>query len=158
MEGAPGSQVEVVWWRQHPQPASSPEGREREVASARSKEWLKLNVGGKVGKESSGTVANLLLPRCSRLAGPPSPPTPAALWPRCSSPSPNCVQPSWTVEVLYHLYTVSHSLPPVYQLDACPRAFSVLLNWLRYRRLMLGPAIKAEEVWITLSIVLMGDL
>ena len=51
--------------------------------------------------------------------------------------------------------TYSPACPPVYQLDACPRAFSVLLNWLRYRRLMLGPAIKAEEVWVTLTITLM---
>ena len=34
----------------------------------------------------------------------------------------------------------------VYQLDACPRAFSVVLNWLRYRRVMMGPNTKPEEV------------
>ena len=31
------------------------------------------------------------------------------------------------------------------QVDACPRAFAVILNWLRYRQLMLG-GIGAEEV------------
>ena len=32
-----------------------------------------------------------------------------------------------------------------HQVDACPRAFAVILNWLRYRQLMLGN-IGAEEV------------
>ena len=33
-----------------------------------------------------------------------------------------------------------------YQIDACPRGFGVVLNWLRYRSLILSREVKAEDV------------
>ena len=33
-----------------------------------------------------------------------------------------------------------------YQIDACPRGFAVVLNWLRYRYLVLGREVEAMDV------------
>lgn len=79
------------------------------------KEWLKLNVGGQIFETTRATLT--------------------------SHPSSS----------LAKMFQPESALPPtmmedsVYQVDACPRAFAVILNWLRYRQLMLG-GIGAEEV------------
>jgi len=79
------------------------------------KEWLKLNVGGRIFETTRATLT--------------------------SHPSSS----------LAKMFEPRSALPPtlmedgVYQVDACPRAFAVILNWLRYRQLMLGN-IGAEEV------------
>jgi len=79
------------------------------------KEWLKLNVGGRIFETTRATLT--------------------------SHPSSS----------LARMFEPKSALPPslmedgVYQVDACPRAFAVILNWLRYRQLMLGN-IGAEEV------------
>ena len=54
--------------------------------------------------------------------------------------------------ILSRMFEPNSNLPPasvmdgVFQIDACPRTFSVILNWLRYRDLVLGEA-KVEEVF-----------
>merc|ERR1719347_2168738 len=79
------------------------------------KEWLKLNVGGQIFETTRSTLT-------------------------CHPTSS-----------LAKMFQPRSALPPtlmedgVYQVDACPRAFAVILNWLRYRQLMFGN-IGAEEV------------
>jgi len=86
-----------------------------ERKGASKKEWLKLNVGGRIFETTRATLT--------------------------SHPSSS----------LAKMFEPKSALPPtlmedgVYQVDACPRAFAVILNWLRYRQLMLG-GIGAEEV------------
>ena len=52
---------------------------------------------------------------------------------------------------LARMFEPDSCLPPafqtdgVYQIDACPMVFTVILNWLRYRSLMLGD-VKPEDV------------
>jgi hypothetical protein len=91
------------------------------------REWLKLNVGGEAFKTTRATLT--------------------------SHPDSS----------LARMFQRDAALPPaimedgVYQVDACPRAFGVVLNWLRYRRLMLGPA-KPEEVVPVADYFGLGDL
>jgi hypothetical protein len=93
----------------------------------RASEWLKLNVGGEAFKTTRATLT--------------------------SHPDSS----------LARMFQRDAALPPammedgVYQVDACPRAFGVVLNWLRYRRLILGPA-KPEEVVPVADYFGLGDL
>lgn len=79
-------------------------------------DWLKLNVGGQVFETSRATLTSQSSSSLAKMFEPNSKFSPATMG------------------------------DGVYQLDACPRAFSVVLNWLRYRKLMLGSGISAEEV------------
>jgi len=79
-------------------------------------DWLKLNVGGTIFETSRATLT------------------------------------SHPTSSLARMFEPNSNLPPatitsdgVYLIDACPVGFSVILNWLRYRRLMLGQ-VKVEEV------------
>ena len=79
-------------------------------------DWLRLNVGGTIFETSRATLT--------------------------SHPSSS----------LARMFEPNSNLPPatttpdgVYQIDACPLSFSVILNWLRYRHLMLGK-VKPEDV------------
>ena len=52
------------------------------------------------------------------------------------------------------MFEPNSNLPPApvteegcYQIDACPRSFGVVLNWLRYRSLILGSDVRAEDVF-----------
>jgi len=79
-------------------------------------DWLRLNVGGTIFETSRATLT--------------------------SRPSSS----------LARMFEPNSNLPPatttpdgVYQIDACPRSFSVILNWLRYNHLMLGES-KPEDV------------
>ena len=78
--------------------------------------WLKLNVGGAIFETSRSTLTS-----------------------DCES-------------ILARMFEPNSNLPPAtvteegcYQIDACPRGFGVVLNWLRYRSLILG-GVKAEDV------------
>jgi len=80
------------------------------------KDWLKLNVGGVIFETSRATLT--------------------------SNPT----------STLARMFEPNSNLPPaisnsdgVFLIDACPQGFGVVLNWLRYRRLMLGQ-VKAENV------------
>ena len=50
------------------------------------------------------------------------------------------------------MFEPNSNLPPatimdgVYQIDACPRSFEVVLNWLRYRTLIIGDT-KVDDVF-----------
>jgi len=79
-------------------------------------DWLKLNVGGTIFETSRATLT------------------------------------SHPTSSLARMFEPNSNLPPatttkdgIYLIDACPAGFSVILNWLRYRRLMLGE-VKAEDV------------
>lgn len=78
-------------------------------------DWLKLNVGGTVFETSRTTLT--------------------------SDPD----------SFLSRMFEPNSNLPPasisdgVFRIDACPRSFSVILNWLRYRCLILGEA-KVQDV------------
>ena len=91
---------------------------EKEVRGAKEAmtDWLKLNVGGTIFETSRATLT------------------------------------SHPTSSLARMFEPNSNLPPatitsdgVYLIDACPVGFSVILNWLRYRRLMLGQ-VKVEEV------------
>merc|ERR1719219_660026 len=79
-------------------------------------DWLRLNVGGTLFETSRSTLT--------------------------SDPD----------SILSRMFEPNSNLPPasvtngVFQIDACPKSFSVILNWLRYRSLVLGEA-KVEEVF-----------
>jgi len=79
-------------------------------------DWLKLNVGGTIFETSRATLT------------------------------------SHPTSSLARMFEPNSNLPPatttkdgIYLIDACPAGFLVILNWLRYRRLMLGE-VKAEDV------------
>ena len=79
-------------------------------------DWLKLNVGGTIYETSRSTLT------------------------------------SDSESILARMFEPNSSLPPAtvteegcYQIDACPKGFGVVLNWLRYRSLILGD-VKAEDV------------
>ena len=79
-------------------------------------DWLKLNVGGTMFETSRATLTSHPSSSLARMFEPNSNFPPAATTP-----------------------------DGVYQIDACPSSFSVILNWLRYRHLMLGN-VSAEDV------------
>ena len=77
-------------------------------------DWLKLNVGGTIFETSRTTLT------------------------------------SHPTSSLARMFQLNNNLPPttitpdgVYLIYACPVGFSVILNWLRYKQLMLG-GVKAE--------------
>merc|ERR1712029_689181 len=78
-------------------------------------DWLRLNVGGTMFETSRSTLT------------------------------------SDSGSILSRMFEPNSNLPPatisdgVYQIDACPHSFGVILNWLRYRALILGD-VKPEEV------------
>merc|ERR1719369_2001902 len=79
-------------------------------------DWIRLNVGGTMFETSRATLT------------------------------------SHPTSSLARMFEPNSTLPPaivttdgVYLIDACPAGFSVILNWLRYRRLMLGQ-VKVEDV------------
>eukprot|EP00092_Neocalanus_flemingeri_P021228 GFUD01023002.1.p1 GENE.GFUD01023002.1~~GFUD01023002.1.p1 ORF type:complete len:277 (-),score=86.46 GFUD01023002.1:102-932(-) len=79
-------------------------------------DWMKLNVGGTIFETSRATLT------------------------------------SHPTSSLARMFEPNSNLPPatitqdgVYQIDACPLSFAVILNWLRYRHLMLGQ-VRAEDV------------
>ena len=91
-------------------------------------DWLKLNVGGTMFETSRATLT------------------------------------SHPTSSLARMFEPNSNLPPatttsdgVYQIDACPQGFSVILNWLRYRHLMLGQA-RAEDVMPVADYFGLGDL
>ena len=45
-----------------------------------------------------------------------------------------------------------------YFLDACPRLFAVILNWLRHRKVLLGKDVSAEEVLLVVEFYGINDL
>jgi len=79
------------------------------------KEWLKLNVGGQIFETTRSTLTSHPTSSLAKMFQPNS-----------------ALSPAMMEEA-------------VYQVDACPRAFSVILNWLRYRQLILGD-VGAKEV------------
>jgi len=79
------------------------------------KEWLKLNVGGQIFETTRSTLTCHPTSSLARMFQPNSALSPALME------------------------------GDVYQVDACPRAFGVILNWLRYRQLILGN-VAAKEV------------
>jgi len=79
------------------------------------KEWLKLNVGGQIFETTRSTLTSHPTSSLAKMFQPNSPLSPALME------------------------------GGVYQVDACPRAFGVILNWLRYRQLILGN-VRAKEV------------
>jgi len=79
-------------------------------------DWIKLNVGGEMFETTRATLTSHPDSALARMFEPNSKFSPATMD------------------------------GGVYQVDACPRAFSVVLNWLRYRHLMLGPDTRADEV------------
>eukprot|EP00092_Neocalanus_flemingeri_P021274 GFUD01023055.1.p1 GENE.GFUD01023055.1~~GFUD01023055.1.p1 ORF type:complete len:295 (-),score=96.88 GFUD01023055.1:88-930(-) len=91
-------------------------------------DWLKLNVGGTMFETSRATLT------------------------------------SHPTSSLARMFEPNSNLPPatttpdgVFQIDACPQSFSVILNWLRYRHLMLGEA-RAEDVLPVADYFGLGDL
>ena len=89
--------------------------REHAVKSTMT-DWIKLNVGGKIFETSRATLTSHQDSSLARMFEPNSNLPPATL-----------------------------TSDGVYLVDACPVGFSVVLNWLRYRRLMLGDS-KPEDV------------
>jgi len=79
-------------------------------------DWIKLNVGGKIFETSRATLTSHQDSSLARMF------------------EPNSNLPPATI-----------TSDGVYLVDACPVGFSVVLNWLRYRRLMLGDS-KPEDV------------
>jgi len=90
--------------------------REPTVSKSTMTDWIKLNVGGKIFETSRATLTSH---QDSSLA-------------RMFEPNSNLPPATRTSE-------------GVYLVDACPVGFSVVLNWLRYRRLMLGDSL-AEDI------------
>ena len=92
------------------------EVEERPGAKGSMTDWLRLNVGGTLFETSRSTLT--------------------------SDPD----------SILSRMFEPNSNLPPasvtngVFQIDACPKTFSVILNWLRYRSLVLGET-KVEEVF-----------
>ena len=121
-------------------------------------EWLKLNVGGRIFETTRATLTSHPSSSLARMFEPNS-----------------ALPPSLMEDGVYQVNMISDILlgdmktllwhedimlvcessmqwihcwylwESVDQVDACPRAFAVILNWLRYRQLMLGN-IGAEEV------------
>ena len=79
-------------------------------------DWIRLNVGGTIFETSRATLTSHPTSTLARMFDPDS-----GMPPATSTPD------------------------GVYLIDACPAGFSVVLNWLRYRHLMLG-MVKAEDV------------
>ena len=80
-------------------------------------DWLRLNVGGTMFETSRTTLT--------------------------SDPD----------SILSRMFEPNSNLPPAtvtkggaYLIDACPRGFEVVLNYLRYRSLVLGPGTKSSDV------------
>ena len=80
-------------------------------------DWLRLNVGGTIYETSRSTLT------------------------------------SDAESILARMFEPNSNVPPAtvteegcYQIDACPRSFGVILNWLRYRSLILGSDVQAEDV------------
>ena len=85
--------------------------------SSSMKDWLRLNVGGTMYETSRSTLT------------------------------------SDAESILARMFEPNSNLPPAtvteegcYQIDACPRSFGVVLNWLRYRSLIIGKDVRAEDV------------
>ena len=60
--------------------------------------------------------------------------------------------------LLAKMFDVDSSLPPAstsedrtFRLDACPRGFAVILNWLQYKRVILGGAEAKDVIDITMK-------
>lgn len=86
-------------------------------ASSSMTDWLRLNVGGTIYETSRSTLT------------------------------------SDAESILARMFEPNSNLPPAtvteegcYQIDACPRSFGVILNWLRYRSLIFGSDVQAEDV------------
>ena len=95
-----------------------PKDNSREKASSSMTDWLRLNVGGTIYETSRSTLT------------------------------------SDAESTLARMFEPNSNLPPApvteegcYQIDACPRSFGVVLNWLRYRSLILGSDVRAEDVF-----------
>ena len=91
-------------------------------------DWLKLNVGGTIFETSRSTLT------------------------------------SDNDSILSRMFEPNSNLPPattttdgVYQIDSCPRSFEVVLNFLRYRHLILGDA-KVDDVLPVADYFGLGDL
>ena len=81
-------------------------------------DWLRLNVGGTIYETSRSTLTSDAESTLARMFEPNSNLSPATI----------------TEEGCY-------------QIDACPRVFGVVLNWLRYRSLILGKDVRPEDVF-----------
>jgi len=96
--------------------------QEKEKASSGEKksmaDWLRLNVGGTIYETSRSTLTSDAESTLARMFEPNSNLSPATI----------------TEEGCY-------------QIDACPRVFGVVLNWLRYRSLILGKDVRPEDVF-----------
>ena len=79
-------------------------------------DWLRLNVGGTLFETSRSTLTSVPDSSLSRMFEPNSNLPPASV------------------------------TDGVFKIDACPRSFSVILNWLRYRYLILGD-VKVQDVF-----------
>ena len=91
-------------------------------------DWLRLNVGGTMFETSRSTLT------------------------------------SDSDSILSRMFEPNSNLPPatvtkdgVYLIDACPRSFEVVLNWLRYRSLILGDN-KIEDVFPIADYFGLGEL
>jgi len=90
-------------------------------------DWLKLNVGGTIFETSRSTLT------------------------------------SDSESILSRMFQPNSNLPPatitdgVYQIDACPRSFEVVLNWLRYRTLIIGDT-KVDDVFPVVDYFGLRDL
>ena len=91
-------------------------------------DWIRLNVGGTIFETSRSTLT------------------------------------SDSDSILSRMFEPNSNLPPatitkdgVYQIDACPRSFEVVLNWLRYRTLILGDH-KVEDVFPIVDYFGLGEL
>lgn len=80
-------------------------------------DWIKLNVGGQLFSTTRATLTSCPSSSLARMFQPNSK-----------------LSPCLTVD------------DGVFLMDVCPQAFSVILNWLRYRHLMLGPHVTVEQV------------
>ena len=89
---------------------------ERPGVKSSMRDWLRLNVGGTLFETSRSTLT--------------------------SDPD----------SILSRMFEPNSNLPPasvndgIFQIDACPKTFSVILNWLRYRSLILGD-VKVTDVF-----------
>ena len=90
--------------------------KEGSVTKGAMSDWLRLNVGGTIFETSRATLTS----------------HPTSSLARMFEPNSNLPPATTTPE-------------GVYLIDACPAGFSVILNWLRYRHLMLG-VVKSEDV------------
>ena len=65
---------------------------------------------------------------------------PEPRWPHARrASSPRCL-------IRTQIFLRPPSLSGAYFIDACPRAFEVILNWLRYKKVMLGTEAVAKDV------------